>query len=264
MRRHLIIGGQKRPLTLRRELPGTPRRLLAFPPSTTPLPESTNNRVWCGPVYDQKQLGACTAFAWISMYFMLHVKEQMQAGKSYDDAVASATQLSFLCLYYYERATEGTPPMNDGGAQSGTGGEVLETVGCCREDLCSYDGYETKFSQEPSAEAKADMSNHKSILKYHLPDELSMKRSLADGFSFVIGISVYEEMEDQPAISTGQIPMPTPVDQPLGGHEIHVVDYDKNGWIVKQSWGANVFASGYMTLPWGYPMFDAYTIRREI
>lgn len=261
-------GGLPRKLTLRREPHTTKRRMLAMAPLAQALPDETFNRVWCGPVLDQRALGACTEFAWISMYQMLLIKELMTAGHTKEQAVALSVLLSALFLYYYARVREGQPRDQDTGAMSGTPGDVLEDIGCCEESEWSYSDDGVKFAQTPPPEAMAAAAKHKGLLKFYLADELAMKRSLADGFSFAAGIDVFQDMEQQPAATSGMIPLPSAGDSSLGGHEIHFVDYCLDGWIIKQSWGEGAFAqcpygAGYMVLPFGYPIYDPYTLRRS-
>lgn len=260
------INGLARKLTCKPELPGKPKRFLMIAPNPSPLPEEADLRAWSGLMLDQQQLGACVDFATISMVQRLFIREFMQSGKTHAEALVLAALLSALFLYYYTRAAEGTPPTEDSGSQVGTPLRVLASIGCCDESTWSYDDYQEKFSEEPPASAVSEAAQHKDLLDFDLPDQKSMQRSLADGFSFIVGISVYQGMEAPPAITTGIVPMPGPDDEPLGGHGVEICGYIKiNGslyWVMKNSWSDQVGDKGYFYLPFGYPMFNAKTLRR--
>ena len=53
-----------------------------------------------------------------------------------------------------------------------------------------------------------------------------MKGCLAAGYPFVFGFTVYESFESQAVAKTGDVPMPRPGEQVLGGHAVLAVGYD--------------------------------------
>ncbi len=263
---HIDIGGVKRKLLCRKELPGKPKRFLALAPDATPVPEEVDLRCWSGPVLDQHAIGTCVDFATASMYMRLTIKEAMEAGATYEQALALAVLLSTLFLYYYARLSEGTDPTDDSGTAVGSPLKVLATVGCCTEATWDYSDYQLRFSEEPPPAAMAEAAAHKDLLDFDLPDQVSRQRSLADGFSFIVGISVYASIKNPQTLATGVMRMPGADEEPEGGHGVEICGYIKIGgdlyWIMKNSWGVLVGSGGYFFIPFGYPMWDAKTLRR--
>ena len=81
-----------------------------------------------------------------------------------------------------------------------------------------------------------------------------MKSTLAGGYPFVIGISVYESFESDEVAKTGIVPMPGQDEGMMGGHGLAVAGYDdsKQTFIVRNSWGVNWGLSGYCYIPYAY------------
>ena len=81
-----------------------------------------------------------------------------------------------------------------------------------------------------------------------------LKGCLAHGNPFVFGIAVYASFESDQVAQTGQVPMPAPGEQLLGGHAIMAVGYDDSTqrFTVRNSWGSGWGMSGYFTLPYAY------------
>jgi C1A family cysteine protease len=75
---------------------------------------------------------------------------------------------------------------------------------------------------------------------------------LADGFPFVFGFRVYENIygpDHRP-----QAVLPLPSGSPIGGHAVMAVGYDDSNsqFIVRNSWGPNVQDQGYFYMPYAY------------
>src|SRR6185437_870347 len=193
------------------------------------------------PVFDQGQLGSCTANALLGAYEyeMLKQKEPLM-------------NLSRLYLYYQERAMEGTVSQ-DAGAEIQDGVKVLQTTGVCRESLWPYDI--SKFAVTPPAAAAADAGSHHVINAQRLSGTAAdIKQTLVNGTPIVFGIEVYDSFQTPTSDSTGVIAMPGPNDNVEGGHAIVIVGYDDNKQLFKfrNSWGAGWGDRGYGYLPYAY------------
>jgi len=192
------------------------------------------------PVFDQGQLGSCTANALCGMrqYFAL---------KHGDD-----TALSRLYLYWHERALEGTIN-EDSGAMLRDGMRVLRKLGVCPEADFPYDI--SRFTEKPSAKAEADAGKYK-ILSYHRVRSLrELKTCLHHGYPVAIGNKVYESFESREVAETGIVPVPDEMaEEFLGGHAVLVVGYDdeQKYLIVRNSWGPQWGDKGYCYLPYEY------------
>src|SRR5690348_17962937 len=91
------------------------------------LPPSADLRSQCPPVYDQEQIGSCTANA-IGGAFEFETTKQ-----GLTDFMPSR-----LFIYYNERKMEGTTG-TDSGAQIRDGMKSVATLGVCSEDEWAYD-----------------------------------------------------------------------------------------------------------------------------
>ena len=202
------------------------------------LPSSVDLRPKCPPVYDQGQLGSCTANA-------------LAAAFEIDDNNAFIP--SRLFIYYNERKLENTIP-EDAGAMLHDGIKTLQTYGVCPETLWPYDI--SKFAVKPSANCYTTALNTKAFTCNNIIQDLThMKTSLANGFPFVVGIAVYESFESQQVAQTGVVHMPNlATEKCLGGHALLCVGYNDSTktWLMRNSWGTGWGMGGYFTLPYLY------------
>jgi len=220
------------------------------------LPAACDLRQQCPPVYDQGQLGSCTANAIAGAIEF----DQMKQGLSEIFAP------SRLFIYYNERVMEGTVN-SDSGAQIRDGIKSVAKEGDCPEDEWPYDI--AKFATKPPANCYKDAVAHRAILYQRLTQTLSqMKACLASGYPFVYGFSVYESFESQAVAQNGQVPMPAPGERMIGGHAVVAVGYDnpKQVFICRNSWGDQWGDKGYFYMPYAYLLDnnlsdDLWTIR---
>lgn len=220
------------------------------------LPTRADMRRECPPVYDQGNLGSCTANA---IGAAIEFDERKQK-------LAKPTTPSRLFIYYNERVMEGTVD-SDSGAAIRDGVKSVATIGGCSERLWPYDI--AKFRDKPVARCYADAKKHKVVLYQRLPQTTNqLKGCLASGYPFVLGFSVYESFESLQVARTGHAPMPGPKEKQVGGHAVMAVGYDdgKQWFILRNSWGAKWGMKGYFTLPYAYLLDnnlsdDFWTIR---
>ncbi|HSX02249.1 MAG TPA: C1 family peptidase [Candidatus Saccharimonadia bacterium] len=207
------------------------------------LPNSIDLRPDCPDVYDQGQLGSCTANALAAAYDM----ERRRQGQE-------PIGPSRLFIYYNERAREGTVD-TDAGAYLRDGMKVLAKLGVPPESEWLYDI--SRFTVKPSAQCYADALSNQ-VLSYArikvTSDDTNMRSCLAAGRPFVAGIAVYASFESDEANRTGVIPVPKPNEELLGGHAILVVGYDMAAgyFICRNSWGKRWGDAGYFYLPLAY------------
>ena len=205
------------------------------------LPLSFDLTAKCPPVYDQGQLGSCTANAIAGAIEFDQMKQQVKVFIP-----------SRLFIYYNERAMEGTIN-SDSGAMIRDGIKSVANQGGCPEDEWPYDI--TKFQVQPPGVCYQDALQYKVVLYQSLVQSLvQMKGCLASGYPFVFGFTVYESFESQQVAQTGHAPMPALGEVVLGGHAVLAVGYDdaSQWFIVRNSWGVNWGMKGYFTLPYAY------------
>lgn len=239
------------------DLPDIRDHLYAAPgPLLRKLPPRIDLRPGCPPVYDQGQLGSCTANA-IGAALQFDQKKQAEA-----DTVPSR-----LFIYYAERELEGTVG-TDSGAQIRDGIKCVNKLGAPPEGDWPYDI--TKFTDRPPDAAYKDALQHQALEYQRIGHSLAlMKGCLADGYPFVFGFTVYESFESDQVAKTGQAPLPQQGEKVLGGHAVLAVGYDDSTqtFIVRNSWGDGWGMAGYFTLPYAYLTerglsSDFWTIRR--
>jgi C1A family cysteine protease len=188
------------------------------------------------PVYDQGNLGSCTANA-------------LCAAFSFDLPTFIGSR---LFVYYNERLIENSISI-DAGASLSDGVKSLKTYGICPESSWPY--VISQFASKPPESCYTSALTHKALTAYNIKNNLlAMQTSLVSGFPFVVGILVYSSFESQQVAKTGIVPMPGPKDQLLGGHAVLVCGYNdlKKQFIVRNSWGTNWGDAGYFYLPYAY------------
>lgn len=214
----------------------------AAPEDLVNLPPSFDLTKQCPPVYDQGQLGSCTANA-----IAAAVEFDLMKQKQNPIFVPSR-----LFIYYNERAMEGTVA-SDSGAQIRDGIKSVATQGDCPETLWPY--AIAKFAVKPPANCYANAVKYKAINYQRIVQELNQfKGCLFAGYPFVFGFTVYTSFESQQVAQTGHASMPAAGEKTIGGHAVMAVGYDDaNQWfIVRNSWGAGWGMQGYFTLPYAY------------
>lgn len=207
----------------------------AIKPIDILLLPSTDLRPSCPPVFDQSNLGSCTAEALAGAVDYIH----------------KGFLASRLFIYYNERAIEGTVD-SDSGAEIRDGIKTLASDGVCAESEWPYNI--SDFTQKPLLECYEDAKKDV-ISSYHSINGLEeMKSCLCEGFPFVFGFSVYESFESDKVAKDGIVPLPKSNEQFLGGHAVMAVGYDdsKKYFIVRNSWGSNWGVAGYFYIPYKY------------
>jgi len=207
----------------------------------TKLPTKADLRSKMPKVYDQGELGSCTANAIGAAFEFSQVKQ----GQT--DFMPSR-----LFIYYNERAMEGTID-TDSGAMIRDGMKSIAKLGVCTEDTWPYDI--PKFTQKPTGKAYTEARKHQALVYRRVLGQLhQMQGCLAQGYPFVFGFSVYESFMSPEVATTGEVPLPPRGEQLIGGHAVLAVGYDdsKQAFIVRNSWGPKWGVKGYCYMPYGY------------
>lgn len=242
------VNGGLRPREVKRfgwtpDIPDARDFLYSAPEAVlTKLPKKVDLR---GPkmpkVYDQGELGSCTANAIGAAFEFSQIK---QGEKDF--------MPSRLFIYYNERAMEGTID-TDAGAMIRDGMKSVSKLGVCTEDTWPYDI--PKFTQKPPGKAYTEAKKHQALVYRRVLGQLhQMQGCLAQGYPFVFGFSVYESFMSPEVAKTGEVPLPPRGEQLIGGHAVLAVGYDDaiQSFIVRNSWGPKWGLKGYCLMPYGY------------
>jgi len=208
--------------------------------SDTELPANCDLREWCPPVYDQGELGSCTANAG-SCALQFDENIQKSEGK--------LNMASRLFLYYAERQMDGDI-WQDGGSTLRTCIQALNIFGVCDETLWPYD--QSRFTERPPQGCWEQASFHKGLNSFALSqNERELKHCLAIfKRPFVFGFQVYDSFEGPEIAQTGIMKIPGPHENCLGGHAVICVGYRDDGYfIIRNSWGTGWGDEGYFYMP---------------
>ncbi len=227
-----------------------PRTLLRKLPTKIDLTKK------CPAVYDQGQLGSCTANA-IGAAFEFELIKQNKL---------RVFRPSRLFIYYNERSMEHTVN-SDSGALIRDGIKSVNKLGVCPENMWPYNP--NQFACRPANSCYTEALRHQ-VTSYHRVERNlnQMKSCLAEGFPFVFGFTVYDSFESSAIAKSGKLNLPKKNEAQVGGHAVTAVGYNEASkrFLVRNSWGANWGMKGYFTMPYDYLLDenladDFWTIR---
>lgn len=222
-------------------LPDEPdNRDYLYSPVKVQIPDSVDLRIQMPAVYDQGQLGSCTANAVAGAL-------DFQRARQAEHFITP----SRLFIYYNERKDQHTIK-EDSGASIRESAKAVKKYGACPESEWKY--HVSKFTHKPTKSCYTDALKYEDLTYLRVKQSVGdLQNALASGEAVLIGIQVYESFESDAVANSGQVPMPnTASEQLLGGHAVLVVGYENEKWIVRNSWGESWGDRGYFYLPFPY------------
>lgn len=244
--RHMTPNG--RGLGWRPELGDHRDLYFATSVSGAALPPSVDLESKMPPVYDQGQLGSCTANA---IAAALQYERMRQSLSDPADVLTP----SRLMIYYEERELEGTVG-DDAGAQIRDGIKCVATSGACFEEGPNSWPYDiSKFTVKPPPDRyQAAVKDRALRYKRVLQLAQQLRGALAQGVPVIFGFTCYSGLDSDQVANGGTLPMPSPGEAPIGGHAVLAVGYDDAHRLVKvrNSWSAGWGLKGYFHMPYEY------------
>jgi len=205
------------------------------------------------PVYDQEDIGRCTANAGCGAFDAIWKKQH-----------GAFTFPSRMDLYTSSLKRDGTFP-HDSGSYTSTVLWVLLNQGVCQEKTWPYNPRALGI-QPPACSAKR--SNFMAIKAYDVPNNdngYSVKQCIANIKSPVLTGGYVFQSINNPVYDkiTKRYIVPMPSGRPIGGHEILIVGYDdsmtwnglKGFARIRNSWGVFWGDKGDAWVPYRY-IFD--------
>jgi C1A family cysteine protease len=205
------------------------------------LPPRVDLTPQLGPVYDQGQLGSCTANA-------------VAAAILYEEKRLGQVEMfpSRLYIYWNSRELEGSTD-SDSGAQLRDVFKSIGRAGVCSEIMF---GYEHSFRDHPWIQCYIGGAKDLALQYLSVAQDLNvMKACLALGWPIVVGFTVYDSFESDAVAASGIVPMPDlDTESVVGGHAVLCCGYDdaSSRFICRNSWGADWGQKGNFTIPYAY------------
>jgi C1A family cysteine protease len=175
------------------------------------------------PIWDQGQLGSCTAHGSLRAF----VTEAMRQGITLPKAPAGGAPLSRLAQYFWTRDLEGTTSYDAGGTVRDAI-KVLATSGAAPESEWPYTI--SRFTSPPSQQATSDATQHMAVkyqsVKVGGPGA-PIRTALAQGVAVTFGFSVPQSFQDGSwDAATEVLELPGPNESFVGGHCVALTGYD--------------------------------------
>jgi C1A family cysteine protease len=213
-----------------------------LPPVFTPIAFTLREHM--PPVYDQGELGSCTANAIGAGVQYEQVKQKLPEG---------ANVPSRLFIYWNERYMEGNVDY-DSGAQIRDGMKVVGQQGAPPESDWPY--VPEKFKTKPPVKAYSDALLYEAKYGRVVQTVTSLQGSIYRSRPVVFGFTVYESFESDEVAETGVVPMPKANEEIVGGHAVLAMGWkqinDQLYFEVRNSWGPDWGDHGYFWMPAAY------------
>jgi C1A family cysteine protease len=207
--------------------------------SSTGSPAVVDLRSKLPSVWDQGNVGSCTAFALCACFSI--------CDKTFD--------ASKMFLYYNERYLDSlqgdNAPSIDDGSTISQGISALLKYGVCSTSKWPY--LSSLVGTKPTAPCYTEALTHQALQVMNVRQDLAQcKACLQAGFPFALGIVIFDSFSLD---TQNKIPLPNKrTEKILGGHAICVVGYDDNKqcFLVRNSWGSNWGMNGHFYIPYAY------------
>lgn len=196
-------------------------------------------------IYDQGQLGSCTAQATCAGIEYNMVDQKWGGVNKFTP--------SRLFQYYNSRSLMGTVN-EDSGASIADAIKASYEYGFAPESLWNYSDNDKLFKVKPT-KIVYDKAKEYRITHSKIPLNLdAFKYVINNHDGIVMGMSLFNSFMTSSAAKTGIIPMPKTDEDSVGGHAMLIVGYDdtQKMFKIRNSWGPNWGIKGHCLVPYEY------------
>lgn len=206
-------------------------------PQASSLPRSVDQRPSFDEILSQGEIGSCVLHATTGG---CHQRMAMQGLGRWRPARLPAYR---QCL---ER--DGVFPADEGTFLETAVG-VLHDLGFADEKLAPYDDSASAI-RRPIPPAYLEACGRAKLVTYMAValDQETVKFELAAGNSVAVALSLRESFDR--VGDDGEVPVPSPREEEVGGHAMRLVGYDESGCFAANSWGRRWGRRGYCHVPW--------------
>lgn len=210
-----------------------------YSPVTTLAP-SVDLRKDFTAIKNQGEMGACTAFALVSIFEYILKKNQQPD-----------VDLSEQFVYFNSRKNEGSSNIDSGSSLS----SIIDTMkkqGICQEHLFPYNP--RGVDAEPPVEAFEDALSRKVVCAKAVNKELhDIKSAVYEGYPVAVTLEIFNSFDPQ----KGFIRIPDEEEirnEKSGAHTMVICGYNDEAryFVVRNSWGREFGDKGYCYIPYGY------------
>ena len=204
------------------------------------VPASVDLRKDFTAVKDQGEMGACSAFALVSIFeYILKKNKQPDI------------DLSEQFVYYNARKADGAAKL-DAGSSLYDVVQTLKKEGVCLEHLFPYNP--DNLSQEPPIEAYNDAQSRTVLRAKNVKkDLLTIKSAISEGYPVAVSLKIFNSFNPRKGFI--RIPNESEIqNEQSGNHAMVLCGYNDEArfFVVRNSWGAKFGVKGYCFIPYGY------------
>ena len=204
------------------------------------IPSSIDLRKEFTQIKDQGEMGACSAFALVSIFeYILKKNKQPDI------------DLSELFVYYNARKEGGASSVDTGSSLY----DIIKTLkkdGVCLEHLFPYN--QDNLSLEPPVEAINDAQMRKVVVAKSVKKNIQdIKSAVSEGYPVAISLKIFDSF--LPRKGFIRIPDENEIQHnPSGNHAMVICGYndETHFFVVRNSWGRSFGDKGYCYIPYGY------------
>ena len=194
------------------------------------------------PVYDQRNIGSCTANSACACFRF--EAAQVQGDFKFDP--------SRLFQYYNSRLLQGWEN-EDSGAYIRDAFKAMNKYGLALEKTWPYKP--SDFAVKPPEQSYAEALGNVTV-KYAAvnQNETEIKQTLLSGAAVSFGFNVYDSFFGSWDNSTGIMPIPKKTESVQGGHAVTIIGYDdsKKCFLIQNSWGPYWGLVGKFWMPYSF------------